>query len=394
MQHSLKDQLSIEVKSLFYGYPKFVYSKNDIKNLDGIPVFVYHTIDPDLFEAHLKYLKSNKYKTLTIQEFHETITESKNNLISKSVLLTIDDARSSVWRYAYPLLKKYNMNATVFVIPGVTEEGSSKRINLDGYWNSKYSLLEINDEDTDDNTLCNWLEIKEMYDSGHVDIESHTLFHKEVFCSTKVVDYITQDTPFFPYNFIGSPYFLFENIGIPFEVSKFIGLPLFESAPIMFAGPKLNVTSEFIDICKEIYQMAEKNNGEWKEKTNNFIKENSSNDRYFIINQNSEKDTLEDLRIARREIQNRLGKDAGNHLCLPWTKGNSKTIEVCKELDIKSIFWGVLENKKINKPGEDPYLISRIKNDFILRLPGDGRENLFSIYKYKIKRRLSGEKVF
>ena len=181
MQHSLKDQLSIEFKSLFSGYPKFVYSKNNDKNLDGIPVFVYHTIEPDLFEAHLKYLKNNGYKTLTVQEFYKTITESKNNPNSKSVLLTIDDARSSVWRYAYPLLKKYEMHATVFAIPGVTVQESPKKNNLEDYWDLKCKLSDIHDGDADDNTLCNWLEIEEMYDSGHVDIESHTLFHKEVF---------------------------------------------------------------------------------------------------------------------------------------------------------------------------------------------------------------------
>ena len=77
MKHSIKDQLSIEIKSLFAGYPKFVYSKNDINNLDGIPVFVYHTIEADLFEQHLKYLKDNGYKTLSIDEFYNIITSKK-----------------------------------------------------------------------------------------------------------------------------------------------------------------------------------------------------------------------------------------------------------------------------------------------------------------------------
>jgi len=49
---------------------------------------------------------------------------------------------------------------------------------------------------------------------------------------------------------------------------------------------------------------------------------------------------------------------------------------------------------KINNPGDDSVSNSRIKNDFIFRLPGVGRKSLYSIYKYKIKRRLLGEKVF
>jgi peptidoglycan/xylan/chitin deacetylase (PgdA/CDA1 family) len=54
------------------------------------------------------------------------LTGAKPLLHNKSVLLTIDDARSSVWRFAYPLLKKYQMNAVVFIIPGWTKDSSDQ----------------------------------------------------------------------------------------------------------------------------------------------------------------------------------------------------------------------------------------------------------------------------
>jgi hypothetical protein len=394
MKRSLKDQFSTEIRSLFNGYPKFVYSKNQNDNLSGIPVFVSHTIEPELFEKQLQFLNKNGYKTLSIQEFYEIISKTKTITNNKFVLLTIDDARSSVWRFAFPLLKKYQIKATVFVIPGITEEGTSCRLNLEDYWNSKCKLKEVHDIDSSDNTLCNWAEIKAMYNTDYVNIESHTLFHRELFSNNKIIDYITQNTSFIPYKFTGSPYYSIENIGKPVLASEYLGLPLFESEPLMLAGAKMKVSPELVNKCKGIYHDASINKEDWKSKINNFINDHSNNEKYFKLETNSEQDVTDDLRIAREIIQRQLDNKAGNHLCLPWNLGNMKTVEICKKLEIKSCFWGVLANKNINKPGDDPYFISRIKNDFIFRLPGDGRESLYSIYKYKIKRRFSGEKIF
>src|SRR3990172_4268514 len=190
------------------------------------------------------------------------------------------------------------------------------------FMNNKCSLKEIHEEDSSDNTLCNWREIKEMYSTGFVNIESHTLFHREIFRNLNIIDYITPNVTFVPYNSKGSPYYSLDNLGKTIEPNDFIGLTLFESAPLMIAGPKIKISPEFM------------------------------------------------------------------------TKGNTETIKICKELDIKSCFWGILDSKKINKPGDDPYYISRIKNDFIFRLPGISRKSFYSIYKYKLQRRLSGEKIY
>ncbi len=394
MKHTLISQYSTELKAIFFGYPRFIFARNNFQILNGIPVFVYHTIDPALFESHLKYLKKNNYKTLTIYDFYDLIVKNKPSDDKKLVLLTIDDARSSVWRYAYPLLAKYQMHATVFVIPGVTETTDKCRINLNNYWNGNCSLEDINKIDPNDNLLCSWNEIKEMYFSGFVNIESHTLFHKEVFINTSVVDFIEPGTPFLKYNFIGSPYYKIENIQKQPVLSDFIGLPVFESAPLMLGGPKLEVTGNFISACKEIFNQSTKQKIDWKQRIIDFIKKESANDSFFRRFENSINDVYTDLKLSRKEIQEHLDNKAGNHLCLPWTKGSDATIKVCKELDIKSCFWGVLDNKKINKIGDDPYFITRIKNDFIFRLPGNGRRSLLSIYKYKMQRRLSGEKIF
>lgn len=396
MQHSIFKQLK-EIKHALNGYPDFVYSAKKDFPLNGIPVFLYHTFDAETFERHLIYLHENNYKTLTVNEFYDILMLKPSLASDRLVLLTADDARSSVWRFAFPLLKKYKMNLTVFIIPGVTQERQRCSANLDDYWSGKCMLADILKSDPDDNRLCNWMELKTMYDSGYVDIESHTLFHREVFDSTRIEDFITQSSSFIPYNFIGSGYYTAADIGKELAKENYLGLPIFSSSPLMLAGPKLNVSDELITRCKQIYRDSHVNNTantDWKKEIISIVNDPVNKEKYFHEELDSQNDVREDLHLARKLIQEKISSKAGNHLCLPWTIGNSETIQICKEIGINSCFWGVLENTKINKAGDDPYFISRLKNDFIYRLPGKGRKSFFSIYKYKLKRRFSGEKVF
>ncbi len=72
-------------------------------------------IDVNNFEEQLKYLKDHNYKTLTIDEFYKW-KKGEIDIPYKSVLITFDDGFLSNYHYAFPLLKKYNMNATVFLV--------------------------------------------------------------------------------------------------------------------------------------------------------------------------------------------------------------------------------------------------------------------------------------
>lgn len=86
------------------------------------------TITVDNFKEQLEYLKKNNYKTLTMEEFYKW----KNNELDlpyRSVLITFDDGFLSNYEYAFPLLKQYDMNATVFVV------GSFIDNSTDNEWN-------------------------------------------------------------------------------------------------------------------------------------------------------------------------------------------------------------------------------------------------------------------
>ena len=86
-----------------------------LEEKNNFPEEAEFTIDVNNFEEHLKFLKKHNYKTLTMEEFIKW-KEGKLKIPLKSVLITFDDGFLSNYEYAFPLLKKYNMNATVFVV--------------------------------------------------------------------------------------------------------------------------------------------------------------------------------------------------------------------------------------------------------------------------------------
>jgi peptidoglycan/xylan/chitin deacetylase (PgdA/CDA1 family) len=74
------------------------------------------SISPALFEQHLQYLQDNQFSVLSLEAMLSGLIS--NTLPDKCVVLTADDAYISIYKNAYPLLKKYQMPMAVFVSSG------------------------------------------------------------------------------------------------------------------------------------------------------------------------------------------------------------------------------------------------------------------------------------
>lgn len=109
------------------------------KNETGIPVLMYHFfydsssgengkdnnfLDIAKFEQQLKYLKENDFFFPTFEELSEFI-DKKIDLPKKSVILTIDDGNPTFFALAVPIIEKYQVPVTSFVI---TSECNSSKI--------------------------------------------------------------------------------------------------------------------------------------------------------------------------------------------------------------------------------------------------------------------------
>lgn len=100
---------------------------NKLKN--GLPVLMYHFFYDNVtywpedsnwlnindFEEQLKYLTESDFYFPTWEEVEEYI-DGKIELPEKSVVLTVDDGDASFFDLAVPMLQKYKVPATVFVI--------------------------------------------------------------------------------------------------------------------------------------------------------------------------------------------------------------------------------------------------------------------------------------
>lgn len=134
----------------------------DIKTkLTRVPVLMYHYIEDqgnsslpylftntDIFEAQLKTLKLNCYQTFFMRDLAQAIVGDQV-MPAKSIVLTFDDGYADWYYNVLPLLKKYQIKATMYVIVDA--------IGKPGYLTKE--------------------QMKEMLNSGYVEFGSHTLTH-------------------------------------------------------------------------------------------------------------------------------------------------------------------------------------------------------------------------
>lgn len=109
------------------------------------------------FESDLRYLSENNYETIFCSEL-VSFLKGEINLPEKCIMIVIDDGHYSVYKYAMPLLEKYNCKANVTII-GEKVENSVYRTEIpqNNYW--------MNSE-----------EIAELYNSGYFEVGSHTYY--------------------------------------------------------------------------------------------------------------------------------------------------------------------------------------------------------------------------
>jgi peptidoglycan/xylan/chitin deacetylase (PgdA/CDA1 family) len=96
----------------------------------------------------MKFLRDNRYNVVGLDKVIEYLRH-RRPVPPKTVAVTVDDGNIENYTYIYPILKKYNIPATIFVI--------IKKTGRPGW--------------------LGWNEIKEMSDSGLVTIGSHTVSH-------------------------------------------------------------------------------------------------------------------------------------------------------------------------------------------------------------------------
>ena len=126
-------------------------------------VLVYHSIQPKSkckfmlttkeFEKHIKYLLKRGYEFINLNNIDNIIPNKK------TALITFDDGYEDNYTYAFPILQKYNIPASIFVATNYI----GKSMKLGGI-----DLPMLNEE-----------QIQKMHESGLIHFASHT--HNHIF---------------------------------------------------------------------------------------------------------------------------------------------------------------------------------------------------------------------
>lgn len=127
-----------------------------------VPVLMYHhltqaisdakdvTITQERFLEDMKYLERNEYTSLLPEELL-AIKEGRMDMPEKPIVITFDDGYESNYKLAFPVLRETGMKATIFVI-----------------------TKSMNQEIKGQIPKLTWVQMKEMYESGLVDIQTHS----------------------------------------------------------------------------------------------------------------------------------------------------------------------------------------------------------------------------
>ena len=128
-------------------------------------------------------LADARYRVLDLPAWLESRGASDDER-SRSFVLTFDDGYLDNWVFAFPILKKYGLKATIFVSPEFVDPRSIVRPTLGDVWEHRLRQDELI-------TLgyLSWDELKVMQGSGVFDVQSHSMSHNYVFRSGNVLDF-------------------------------------------------------------------------------------------------------------------------------------------------------------------------------------------------------------
>jgi peptidoglycan/xylan/chitin deacetylase (PgdA/CDA1 family) len=114
------------------------YITRSKSNKKGLTILTYHsisneiepdeTVTPEEFERQLQYIEEN-YKVISLEEAIEYL-QTDIGKISGSIVITFDDGYGDNYYNAYPLLKRHNFPATIFLISDFIKNNVSKYLSL------------------------------------------------------------------------------------------------------------------------------------------------------------------------------------------------------------------------------------------------------------------------
>ena len=357
-------------------------------SVQSIPVFVFHSVEPERFETQLRYLSQNGYRSVDSDSLLDILKNGKRDQ-DKALALTFDDATGSFWSSAFPILKKYKFKAILFAVPRLIPDEQTDYPNMESLWEGKSSFSDIKNRERVQ-PLCTWRELIKMHQSGIVDIQSHSLTHSRINISPRVVDFIN---PLFETYFFG-------NVNIPISRNDCPEQPLRQSKlgkPIYESASRLSGSLRFLEnpsIGVSLVHYVEKNGGNaffshfsWRRQLKRKFRDLIS--KYGIQPEfESSQERQEAIRLeftkSKSLLEDRLSGKTIRHFCYPWFQGSSRSDRIAGECNYQSVFYGLEAGEHKSEPKKGPFRVQRISEEYLFCLPGHGRQSISTVWVGKI----------
>ncbi len=346
-------------------YPRFLFG-GDLGS--WLPVFHFHGAHPESLEPYLRRLAENGYRTVTSEAVADLVLRGAHPG-PRSVVLCFDDAWSSLWIVAAPLLAKYGLRAIAYASPARVADASAPRPQHPG-GPLPPGLAAL---DRTEPMFCTWSELKALDSSGLVDVQAHSWRHAKVFASSAITGFLRPGLRAQPHEMplLDAPE------GLRFPVREDLGAPLYAA--------RSRLSDAFRWIAPEAHaagvRHARDNGGDGF-----FARPDWADDLRTVVRRappgrwetEAERDAAieEELARGRGLLEQRLGKKI-TQMCFPWAVAGRTAIRLASKVGFETAFADRLGGARAVRAGDPPFHLMRLKHPLIFCLPGRGRTWFF-----------------
>ncbi len=327
-------------------------------------VFSFHDCLPDVFSMYVDLLIYKRYRIMGAEELLDRL--NLKSRFKKEVHLTFDDGRRNCWTVIFPLLKRYKIKASFFVIPSRIKDTQEYFPNLEDYWAGKVSWENLYLSHRRQPYLT-WKELATIQASGLVDIFSHGKEHKVVAVSSRVIDFQHPGVYEMPVYF--DEWF---QSGEP-ALDALWGTPVYERAWAPFAS-NVYMPARTGDVFMQEFV---KNNGgflffkkkDWRKKLFAYFYANSKS---FAPGHFKKLEDKEDagasISESKKAIEERL-KNSCICFSLPLYQGSREIYKMAADSGYRAVFAGPAMQPglkaRFGKRQNTPFILSRIPSFWI-----------------------------
>ena len=340
-------------------YPAFVFGFG--RRTAHSPVFVYHEVDAAQFEADLRFLSANGYRTLSAEEFLAC-----DGRVPGGVFLTFDDARLNFYDVAFPLLQRYGARATVFAPTHWVGEALG---------------------DAPPGMFMGWDQLRTCARSGLVDVQAHGHRHGLIYTSARPVAFASPSLVA-RHNLFDWPWRREE--GEERSGAPPLGTPIYDAEPILSAGFRLVEDGRASRACQDLvaaqggptfFENA-RATGLLRRAHAEAIRAGSRMEQ--VRGAAFEALVREEFERSRDVLEGQLG-EAPVLFAYPWMLGSDLSVRCAAHAGFHAVFGVGFDFGRASRISGPMRAYGRIKGDWLRFLPGTGRRQLRGVIPERLR---------